>query len=96
VLSQIKTAANAPDNPPHPVVYVASVFGRALALAADARPEEVRFGVTQVLAVFDEEFSLDWVDIERAGIFERIYAGHSRLSAERRPIFRSSTSGSRS
>lgn len=74
VLSQIKTAANAPDNPPHPVVYVASVFGRALALAADARPEEVRFGVTQVLAVFDEEFSLDWVDIERAGIFERIYA----------------------
>ncbi|MDF9746170.1 hypothetical protein [Natrinema salsiterrestre] len=74
VLSQIRAAATAQDNPPHPVVYVASVFGGALALAADARSEEVRFGVTEVLAALDGECSLDWVGLERADIFERIYA----------------------
>lgn len=74
VLSKITVAAKASDNPPHPVVYVASVFGDALALAADGPAEEVRFGVTEVLAILDDEFSLEWIDLERAYIFERIYA----------------------
>ncbi|WP_226007112.1 hypothetical protein [Natrinema salinisoli] len=74
VLSEITMTAKAPDNPPHPVVYVASVFGGALALAADAPPEEVRFGVTEVLAVLDDGFSLEWIGLERAAVFERIYA----------------------
>ncbi|WP_460918667.1 hypothetical protein [Salinarchaeum chitinilyticum] len=74
VLSKIAVAAKAADNPPHPVVYVASVFGGALALAADGPAEEVRFGVTEVLAILDDEFSLEWIDLERAYIFERIYA----------------------
>ncbi|SEQ51227.1 hypothetical protein [Natrinema salaciae] len=74
VLSQIQAAAAAPDNPPHPVTYVASVFGGALALAADAPAEEVRFGVTEVLAVLQEAFSLEWIELERADIFKRVYA----------------------
>ncbi|PCR88732.1 hypothetical protein [Natrinema ejinorense] len=74
VLSQIQAAATAPDNPPHPVTYVASVFGGALALIADTEPAERRFGVTEVLTVLEESFPLDWIELERADVFERIYA----------------------
>ncbi|OAQ51256.1 hypothetical protein HTG_18575 [Natrinema mahii] len=74
VLSQIQAAATAPDTPPHPVTYVASVFGGALALIADTEPAEHRFGVTEVLAVLDEALSLDWIERERADVFERLYA----------------------
>jgi len=73
VLSQIETAATAADNPPHPVHYVSTVFGTALALAVEAEPSEVRFGVTEVVAAAEEQ-SFEWVDIARADIFERIYA----------------------
>ncbi|WP_228841680.1 hypothetical protein [Haloarcula sp. CBA1127] len=74
VLSQIETAATAPDNPPHPVVYVASVFGGALGHAAGVESEEVRFCVIEVLSVLDDQFSLDWIELDRADIFERIFA----------------------
>lgn len=74
VLSQIEAAATASANPPHPVVYVASAFGGALALAADAPPEEVRFSITEVLAVLEDGISLEWDGIERTEVFERVYA----------------------
>ncbi|AFK21191.1 hypothetical protein E6P09_15215 (plasmid) [Haloferax mediterranei ATCC 33500] len=74
VLSQVETGATAADNPPHPVNYVSSVFGTALALAVEAEPAEVRFGVTEVLTAAEERADFEWVGIERAGIFERIYA----------------------
>ncbi|MGQ3722999.1 hypothetical protein [Natrialba aegyptia] len=74
VLSRIEAAATAPDNPPHPVEYVVSVFGGALALAADAPPEGVRFGVTEALAVLDDGVSLERDGTERTEVFERVYA----------------------
>ncbi|WP_440991723.1 hypothetical protein [Haloarchaeobius baliensis] len=74
VLSQVELAANAPDNPAHPVVYVSSVFGTALALAADIEPAAVRFGVTEVLGVLEEGGSLDSVDSDPATVYERVFA----------------------
>ncbi|WP_435366087.1 hypothetical protein [Haloarchaeobius sp. DYHT-AS-18] len=82
VLDQIETAATAADNPVHPVDYVGTVFGTALALAVEADLEEVRFGVTEVLAAA-EDAGFDWVGVERAAILEQIFAralavvGHS-------------------
>lgn len=83
VLSQVETAATAADNPPHPVNYVSSVFGTALALAVEGDLETVRFGVGEVAAAAEDRADFEWVGIERADIFERIYAealtvvGHS-------------------
>ncbi|ELZ95855.1 hypothetical protein C440_06182 [Haloferax mucosum ATCC BAA-1512] len=74
VLSQVESSATAADNPPHPVNYVSSVWGTALALTVEAEPAEVRFGVTEVLAAAEERADFEWVGIERAGIFERLYA----------------------
>ncbi|WP_363466743.1 hypothetical protein [Halogeometricum borinquense] len=74
VLSQIETGATAADNQRHPVIYVSSVFGTALALTVEGEPAEVRFGVTEVLVAVEERAGFEWVGIGRAGIFERIYA----------------------
>jgi hypothetical protein len=74
VLYQIETTATTTEYPPHPVQYVASVFGTALALAVEADPAEVRFGMTEVVAAAEERADFAWVGLERAGILERVYA----------------------
>ncbi|ELZ05039.1 hypothetical protein C482_02756 [Natrialba chahannaoensis JCM 10990] len=86
VLTQIEDAATAADNPPHPVNYVASVYGTALALAIESDPAKVQLGVTEVVAAV-EDLSFEWVGIERAEVFERIYAealalGHDHPNTE--------------
>ncbi|RZH67825.1 hypothetical protein [Natrinema altunense] len=72
VFDRIQTAATAADHPPHPVNYVGTVFGTALALAVEADPEEVRFGVTSVVAAAEDR-SFDWVGLERPALLERVY-----------------------
>ncbi|GAA5476119.1 hypothetical protein Hhis01_03555 [Haloarcula hispanica] len=73
VLSQIETTATATEYPLQPVHYVASVFGTALALAVEADPAEVRFGVTEVVAA-EQRTDFAWVGMARASILERVYA----------------------
>jgi hypothetical protein len=71
---RIEAAATAEDHPPHPVVYVQSAYGTALALAVEADPAEVRFGVTELVTAVEERIDVAWVGTERVAIFERIYA----------------------
>ncbi|WP_455449664.1 hypothetical protein [Natrinema thermotolerans] len=73
VLSQIETAATAADNPCRPRDYAVSVFGTALARAADAERDAVRFGVSEVVATVMTESALEWLDVDRTTLLERIY-----------------------
>ncbi|QCW05069.1 hypothetical protein [Natrinema pallidum] len=72
VFDRVQTAATAADHPPHPVNYVSTVFGTALALAVEADPGEVRFGVTSVVAAAEDQ-SFDWIGLERRALLERVY-----------------------
>ncbi|ELZ09234.1 hypothetical protein C479_10450 [Halovivax asiaticus JCM 14624] len=72
VVDEIETMAVAPATVISPVEYVGSVFGNALALVADAPPEEIRFGVTEVLTVLDDSLSFDRIGVERAALLERV------------------------
>ncbi len=74
VLDQIQTAATAAGTLLHPVNYVSTVFGTALALAVEAEPEAVSFTATEVVAAAEERADFEWVGLERADIFERLYA----------------------
>ncbi|KDE57763.1 hypothetical protein EL22_09915 [Halostagnicola sp. A56] len=74
VVSRIEADATAPTYSPHPSTHIVSVFGGALALAADGPPEAVRFGIAEVLIVLENEVSPECDELERATRFERVYA----------------------
>ncbi|AGB17406.1 hypothetical protein Halru_2835 [Halovivax ruber XH-70] len=72
VVDEIETTAVAPATVTAPIEYVGSVFGNALALVADVPPEEIRFGVAEVLTVVDDSLSLDRIGVEREALLERV------------------------